>query len=52
MKMKLKEAFQSLPEVKEWSQKEPGRPLNTGLTGSAKTLFLAELFCRPQIDRL
>ncbi len=44
MKMKLKEAFHSLPEVKEWSQKEAGRHLITGLTGSAKTLFLAELF--------
>lgn len=43
MKMKLKEAFHSLPEVKEWSQKEAGRHLITGLTGSAKTL-LAELF--------
>lgn len=39
MKMKLKEAFHSLPEVKEWSQKEAGRHLITGLTGSAKTLF-------------
>ena len=40
MKMKLKEAFHSLPEVKEWSQKEAGRHLITGPDWLGQDAFL------------
>ena len=46
MKMKLKEAFHSLPEVKEWSQKEAGRHLITGLTGSE----IGRASCRERVS--
>lgn len=44
--MELTKAFSSIEEVATWSKhaKEPGRHLLTGLSGSAKTLFLAEEF--------
>lgn len=44
--MELTKAFSSIKEVAAWSKhaKEPGRHLLTGLSGSAKTLFLAEEF--------
>ena len=44
--MELTKAFSSIEEVATWSKhaKGPGRHLLTGLSGSAKTLFLAEEF--------
>lgn len=44
--MELTKAFSDIKEVKDWSNqaKKPGRHLLTGLSGSAKTLFLAEEF--------
>lgn len=52
--MKLKEAFLGIPEVKAWSEnlKQPGRHLLTGLSGSAKTLFLAENFTAKKVSQI